>query len=1110
MTLLPARATNFVTLSLRRARSDSLLLLALALGVIIAATALAGVVIYLRSLELVSVGSTVDSLGAARKNIQITQRRMAFTESAFTDRDAAIRTAVEANIPSLAIGMHHFIRSPAYFFGDVSDPAGVRRGPEETRALIHEMPGLSTQVRYVRGVPPGDRVRSDGATPVFEASVYEARAAEYGIEVGDVIQFEPVEGAGEPSRIVVTGIFQPIDLEAGYWMLLGQSMIAPSFDGQPPVIAFFVEEDPLWALALRSPGLAAEVYWFVETDRDFLARARAGSTLAAYDSFRQEVELRVPRSSVFGGLEPALRDLERRTLFARIPMFLIGALLLVLVTYYTLMVAGMLADRRNDDLAMLRTRGVSALQVVRLYALEGVAILFLAALVGPILARLSVSWLGYLEIYRPITGGQPLPTELSPAAFLWGGVAGVAAFSILLTPALLRARRAISEARRSAGRPTSSLWFQRFYVDAAVMVLGGLVLWELRSRRTIVTSGLSGEQGADVTMLFAPALLLIGVALLFLRAFPLLTRAASWSVKRGAPVWIVLALFRLSRSPFQYSWPVLLLVLASGLAVLAGALGSTLQQSTVDRSAYQTGADVHVSGISSSGAAESLTRVLQIDGVVNASMALRTSGNVGTTGRGQSFDLLAVDAELLGDMIWWRDDFAGDSPQALLQKLPVRVEPPPIEVPADATSLSIWAKADPPIAKLFLWAVLRDGNGRLHTLTFGPVSNTVWAQQSVALPDLYTPPLRLVSLVTYEPVSGDAGTPANLFLDDLIAHSGPGDDAPVTNILNFENQGLWTPLPTSQGFDVTMEMALEADGGTRVGPHAGMSVARLKLGRGTDGGVRGIYRSANAAPIPILAGDGFLAASGLAVGDRFVGSLSGTLTPLEIIGSVALFPTIDPSDGGFVLVDLPTLTAFSILRGATGGAGRNQEMFIDTVLDRPGSTLDAIRLAVGPGTQVADRKEIESASLIAPLTVAGWRGVGLVAAGATVFVVVVGLITYLASYLHRGRVETAYLRALGLARGGHLRAVALEQLSVVLLGLAIGIASGYGMTRMAVDSVSHTESGLPVLPPFVVVTDWTPVALVVGGLAVVALGTVAQLVTSYVRLPLHVLTRRAE
>lgn len=1108
MTPLPGRPTNIFTISLRRARSDSLLLIALAIGVLIAATVLGGVVIYLRSLELVSVGSTVDSLGPARKNFQVALRRMPFTESAFTHRQNAIRTAVDARIGPFATGMHHFVRSPAFFFGDTSDPSGVRRGPDETRALIHELDGLSNQVRYVKGAPPGPRVRVEGGIPVFEGSVYEAKARSYGIDVGDVIELEPVEGAGGRSRLVVSGLFQPIDLNAGYWMLLGTAMIAPSFDGQPPVLAFFVQPEPLWAAAATAPGSAAEVYWFVETDRSFLMKAPAGATLADFTALRQDIEVSVPRSNVTSGLESALRDLERRSLFARVPMFLIGALLVVLITYYTMMVAGLLVDRRNDDLAMLRTRGISALQVARVYALEGVMIMLLATIGGPLLARLAVSSLGRLSIYEPVTGGAALPTELPVAAFLWSAVAGAVVFAILLIPALLRARRHISDVRRSAGRPERILWFQRFYLDAAVMVLGGLILWELRSRRTIVTSSLSGEQGADITMLFAPALLLVGIMLVFLRVYPPVASAASWTASRGGPVWLVLALLRLSRNPFQYAWPIFLLVLASGLAVLAGGLGSTLERSTADRSAYQTGADVFVTGVAGSSAEDAFNRVLQVDGVLEASVALRTSGHVGTTGSGQEFDLLAFDAEKMANIIWWREDFASQRPEEILRVLPVRDEPPPIEVPAEATSLSIWAKADPPVAKMFLWVVLRDGKGRLHTLTFGPVSNSAWGEQSVNLPETYTAPLRLVSLLAYEPVSGDAGTPTNLYIDDLVA-LGRAAGGPATTILDFENGDLWTPLATSQGLDITFGLANERAGGERVGPHAGRSVARLGLGRGTDGGVRGIYRSANAAPVPIIASEGFLNAGGFNVGDRFVGSLSGTLTPLEIIGSVKLFPTMDPVDGGFVLVDLPTLRAFSELRGASG-AGTHLEMFIDTAADKHRSASDGIRLSVGAGAQVADRAEIQTASLIAPLTVAGWRGVGLVATGSTVFVVVVGLLTYLASYLSRARVETAFLRALGLGRGGHLRAVALEQVSVVVLGLTIGILSGYGMTRMAVDSVSHTETGRPVLPPFVVVTDWTPIALVVAGLAVVALGMLAQLATSYVRLPLHALTRRTD
>ncbi|MDO8484592.1 MAG: hypothetical protein Q7S35_06570, partial [Candidatus Limnocylindrales bacterium] len=722
---------------------------------------------------------------------------------------------------------------------------------------------MDAHVRYTAGRPPADDVRFEGRVPTVEASLLDRRAREFDVRVGDVVEFEAGGDSGGRIRAVVTGLFQPVDLRESYWNGLGDSFLAPSFDNEPPVLPLFVNGDAIWSVASATPGAVAEVTWIIETDPAVLRQMHPSEILNAYDPFEAEVEIQVPRSTVFSGLEPAIRALERRILFARIPMFLMGALLLAVVAYYMVMVAGLLADRRRADIAMLRSRGISSLQIGRLYALEGAAIVGIAALAGPLVARFVISQLGRLPIYEPVTGGASLPTELSWLSFVWAGAAGVGALAILAVPAVLHARTDIAGARRASGRPARVLWFQRFYLDAVVLVLGGLVLWELRTRRTVVTSGLEGQQSADITMLFAPALILVGVTIIFLRVYPPLLRLLAWAAAPRAPIWLAMPLWRLSRNPFQYAWPMLLLVLAAGLAVLAAALGSTLERSSRERSAYQIGSDIHVlsSRTSAFAMSSTMSAVRATEGVREASLALRTTGEIGTTGRGEGFDLLAVEAEESTQVLWFREDFADKPLDELLAQLPVQADPPPIDLPEDATHIEMWTRAQPAVSKLFLWIVLRNADGGLHTVTLGPNGGDPRTRQVAELPDGVGRPFRLVSILTYEPVGGDAGSPSSVFFDDLAALN--GEDGEATVLVDFEQRDLWTPLPTSQGFDVGFDVVPEGAGGAgRVGAHPGASVARLTIGRGTDAGIRGIYRTAYSSPIPIIASEGFLARNG--------------------------------------------------------------------------------------------------------------------------------------------------------------------------------------------------------------------------------------------------------
>jgi hypothetical protein len=60
------------------------------------------------------------------------------------------------------------------------------------------------------------------------------------------------------------------------------------------------------------------------------------------------------------------------------------------------------------------------------------------------------------------------------------------------------------------------------------MILGGFFVWEI-STRGIAIADRDGEIATDVTLLFAPVMLLISTALLMLRVFPVVAKV-SYSV----------------------------------------------------------------------------------------------------------------------------------------------------------------------------------------------------------------------------------------------------------------------------------------------------------------------------------------------------------------------------------------------------------------------------------------------------------------------------------------------------------------------------------------------------------------------------------------------------
>ena len=92
------------------------------------------------------------------------------------------------------------------------------------------------------------------------------------------------------------------------------------------------------------------------------------------------------------------------------------------------------------------------------------------------------------------------------------------------TAGLIAARTGVISQRLKASRPQLTPFFQKYYIDLAFLVIGGIVFWELQSRGSFLSNNADNVQQINEGLLFAPVLFLIGVALIFMRVFPLVIR----------------------------------------------------------------------------------------------------------------------------------------------------------------------------------------------------------------------------------------------------------------------------------------------------------------------------------------------------------------------------------------------------------------------------------------------------------------------------------------------------------------------------------------------------------------------------------------------------------
>ena len=841
----------------KRLSDDWKLLVAIFLGIIIAATLLAGAPVYISTLERQGIDTAIDRANQSYLNIYAASPYITLDGTSLDATEQAFDRALAGNIAEINRGRVRYLKSPTFLVGTPQSPlVPLSRVPEDgtrvSRGYFQHIERIDEHVTFLQGRMATDQVVWDDGNPRMEAIIGEPARDAFDLEMGDTVVFTPSLNHPMRARVEIVGVVEPTDPTEEYWQQNPNIFLDPApleelpdaevevDPDEPPLPVFITQPVLVDGVGQAYPGTLVNSSWFVSVDREALKEWDKEEVRSRLRQMEVEITDAMPGSVVLTGIRGLLDAFDKRSFFTSVPLLLLLVVTAITVLYYILMMVSYLVSSREADVALLRSRGVSAWQLARIYALEGIVITVVAAVIAPFLAMGAIAIAGRLGYFRDITLGEYLPVSLDVMPFLVAAGVGLLCLAIYVVPGVVGARTGLIVHKLRSSRPPAAPFFQRYFIDVGLMVIGGLVFWELFARGQIISGGLFGERGINEALLFAPVLLLTVVALLFMRFFPLIVRylsgdspsllhlAASatlgglgliiavqhvragdelgwissavhlalvglvyfgtWKARRRAlfvsglvlqavlialfiysdvpdsdaaayiptillgalaplqvafvalrrlsrvyPVWLSMAIWRMGRNPLQYSWLVLLIVMVTGLGVLATTVGGTLDRSYEERILYEVASDLRVTGMPThfaEGTDEIKRRYLTMSGVTSVSLALRGEGSVGATYSGNSFGVLAVESDDFPYVTWYRDDFSERPLPQVMSLLRSGANQPSIDLPEGAESVYVWTRTMDEYPNMFLWMVLQDYRGVTDTITFGPVSGTEWTLRS--------------------------------------------------------------------------------------------------------------------------------------------------------------------------------------------------------------------------------------------------------------------------------------------------------------------------------------------------------------------------------------------
>jgi putative ABC transport system permease protein len=546
------------------------------------------------------------------------------------------------------------------------DPNNLGTQYALTTANFAFLTPLEETIVIVDGAPPQPFVSLLREGDLIEAMANENLANEFGVQVGDTYSLRTEDG-GIP--VLIVGLWRPVDPLAPYWDVKRDTWLIVHEETYAGIISDRVNDELISSV------------WTMTAD---------GSSLHAGDVPALEARIRSIESQAATLLENTrliaspLDALERYNQSAPTLTYLLFAFsvpILSLILAFIGLVAGLFVNQQRGEMAILRSRGASAWQVVGMSLLQGVILGAVALAGGVLLGEWITHAIGRARSFLDFSATGGLRVDVTPQVLGYGllCIAVILLVQVLL-PTLSAAANTIVTYKQERARTLGTPWWQRFYLDVLLLLPAGYGFWQLleQSRQALEGTEAIPDPLQNPLLLLVPALGIFSVALFTLRLVPRFMDLISRLLNPTKSVGTLMAARYLARSPAFYNAPLVLLVLTLGLSAFTASLARTLDSQLDKQMRYEVGADMNLYELGTTFNENTPNPVytfapveahLGIPEVTSATRVGRYRFTAITSGGALNGTFLAVDRLTFPSAAYWQRDFASEQLGVLMNGL---------------------------------------------------------------------------------------------------------------------------------------------------------------------------------------------------------------------------------------------------------------------------------------------------------------------------------------------------------------------------------------------------------------------------------------------------------
>jgi putative ABC transport system permease protein len=270
--------------------------------------------------------------------------------------------------------------------------------------------------------------------------------------------------------------------------------------------------------------------------------------------------------------------------------------LFIMLAIYLYMVTRLIVERQLNEIAILSSRGAKRTQILLIYFIELSLLSLIAFIIGPYLGLLLCNVLGATNGFLEFVQRASLDAKIMKEAFIYEFWSIIGCIFMMMIPIYQASKQSIVNHKRNAVRIAGNVVWYTVIIELALLGVSfyGWLTFNRRQKELMTLENGGESFSVDPLLFFVPAAFIIGIGLLSLRIYPLLLKAL---FKIGKKLWSIAlysTLVQVSRSPKQYIYLMLFLIMTIAVGVFSSSAARTINSNLEEQIRYENGADLAV------------------------------------------------------------------------------------------------------------------------------------------------------------------------------------------------------------------------------------------------------------------------------------------------------------------------------------------------------------------------------------------------------------------------------------------------------------------------------------------------------------------------------------